>query len=75
MEKPSHLDQQFSDAYNEANDAYRADRLDECESKLRELLDEPVLPRYYRMKSLVLLGLILGDWKEANKCYIAGDAL
>jgi hypothetical protein len=75
MEQPSLIDQQFTDGYNEAHDDYDADRLEECESKLRGLLGDPAIPRYQRMKSLVLLGLIVGDWQEADKCYIKGDAL
>jgi hypothetical protein len=68
-------DQQFTDAFNEALADYKADRLEECDSKLRTLIDDSALPRYHRMKSLVLLGLIVDDFHEANELYVAAEAL
>jgi hypothetical protein len=93
MAAESLVDQQFTDGFNEANACYKADRLEECESKLRDLLEDSAIPRYFhiqtshelladptllryhRMKSLILLGLILGDWHGASECYVQADAL
>jgi hypothetical protein len=60
--------QQFLAAYNDAVELYNAERLDECVDKAREILSDPSIPRYHRMRTLVLLGSTLGDWEEANNC-------
>lgn len=73
MASQSILDE-YAAAYNVAWEAYKADRLEECESKLRELLDDVALPTYRRIKSMVLLGSIQGDWWEAYKYYLAATA-
>ncbi|KAL1796478.1 hypothetical protein ACET3X_005018 [Alternaria dauci] len=73
MDGQSILDEYTAD-YNEAWEAYKADRLEECESKLRELLDDVNIPSYHRIKSMVLLGSIQGDWWEAYDYYLAATA-
>ncbi|KAI8932510.1 hypothetical protein NX059_010691 [Plenodomus lindquistii] len=60
--------QRFTIAANEANDFYDAGRLDECIDKASALLEDPEIPHYHRMKMLILLGLTLGDWHEADAC-------
>jgi hypothetical protein len=46
----------FTDAFNEANKLYDEDDLEACIVKCRELLEDPAMPRYCRMRTLVLLG-------------------
>lgn len=55
------INRQFFDAYSEAVALYNADRLDECVDKAREMLSDASIPRYHRMRTLVLLGSTLGD--------------
>jgi hypothetical protein len=68
----SFLDHRFTDACNEVLELYDNDRLDECVEKARELIDGPGTTRYHRMKMLIFLASILGEWEEAEECrYIA----
>jgi hypothetical protein len=58
----------FTDACNETYELWDNDELEACIENARELLRQPGIPRYHRMKTLVLLGATLGDWREANAC-------
>ncbi|KAH6639701.1 hypothetical protein C7974DRAFT_422221 [Boeremia exigua] len=69
------IDKKFIDGFNEALDLFNADRLVECESALFALLNEETMPRYHRMKVLILLGTIVGDWEEASRYHVAADAM
>jgi hypothetical protein len=64
------IDKQFTEALNKAYDLFDADQLEECQRAAIELLEDDAMPRYHRMKTLILLGTILGDWDEANECRI-----
>lgn len=59
------IDKQFTKALNAAYNLYHDDRL----------LEDDVMPRYHRMKVLILLASILGDWEEANQCRVDAWAL
>ena len=69
------VDEAFTKAFNEANQHYEEDRLDECITQARALLADTAIPRYHRMRTLVLLGSCLGDWYEANSCCTQAEAL
>jgi hypothetical protein len=58
-----------------ANAFYRDDKLEECTALARGLLDNLVILRYHRMKTLVLLASTVGDWHEANLFREDADAL
>ncbi|KAH4146496.1 hypothetical protein HBH44_241520 [Parastagonospora nodorum] len=75
MATQSIIDVQFTDAFNEAKALYDADRLDECIAKARELLEDPAIPRYHQIKTLILLGSTLGEWSDANSCLVDAEAL
>lgn len=60
------IDIRFMNEFNEANELYINDQLDECIAKARDLLQDPAIPRYHHMKTLVLLGSTLGEWEEAD---------
>jgi hypothetical protein len=75
MPSESRPDRQFTDAFNEANHLWDEDRLEECVTKARELLQDPAIPHFHRMKTLLLLDSTLGDWHEANDCCIDAEAL
>ncbi|KAK5129009.1 hypothetical protein LTR85_000342 [Meristemomyces frigidus] len=69
------IDRTFADGFNEAHSLYQEDRLDECIEKARAILASSAIPRYRRIKTLVLLGSTLGDWKEANDCCVEANTL
>jgi hypothetical protein len=69
------IDEQFTKALNAAYTLYHDDRLQECQKAALDLLEDDVMPRYHRMKVLLLLASILGDWKEANQCRVDAWAL
>jgi hypothetical protein len=75
MTSRSIIDEQFTDGFNEANACYKADKLFECIDLCYKLLDEPNIPRYHKMKTLVLLGATVGDWDEAYDCLVAAESL
>jgi hypothetical protein len=49
-------DRAFTEAFNELNKYYEDDELDTCVEKARELLQDRALPRYHRIRTLVLYG-------------------
>lgn len=59
--------------YNEARHNFRGDDLDKCVEKSPELLEDSAIPHFDRTKTPVLLGGVLGDWHEANKCSLKAD--
>jgi hypothetical protein len=69
------IDIHFSEAFNRAAQKYQDNRLEECIEESRALLHCPALPRYFRISSLILLGSTLGDWPEAQKCYVLAESL
>jgi hypothetical protein len=69
------IDRQFTKALNAAYKLYHEDRLLECQKAALDLLEDYAMPRYHRMKVLMLLASILGDWEEANQCRIDAWAL
>ncbi|KAK4497263.1 hypothetical protein PRZ48_011713 [Zasmidium cellare] len=68
-------DKAFTERFNAVAQLCDENKLDDCIEQARELLDEPVLPRYHRMKTWVLLGAIVGDWEEANDCCARANSL
>jgi hypothetical protein len=53
---------QFNLAFNAAAQLYNDEKFEECVEALKNLLDDPAIPRYHRIKCLALLGGTLGDW-------------
>jgi hypothetical protein len=47
----------------------------ECQEQALDLLADDAIPRYHRIRKLILLDLILGDWNKANECRIYAWAL
>ncbi|KAH7383790.1 hypothetical protein BKA66DRAFT_529178 [Pyrenochaeta sp. MPI-SDFR-AT-0127] len=66
---------QYTERTNEAAKFYWEDGLEECVALAQELLDDPDMPRYYRIKALVLLGATVDDVVEANDYSINAEAL
>jgi hypothetical protein len=69
------IDQHFTDGFNHAHDLFLADRLEECEAAAFALLREETIPRYHKMRTLILLGTIVGDWEEARMYHVAADGM
>jgi hypothetical protein len=75
MNTPDAIDQHFTDGFNHAHDLFLADRLEECEAAAFALLREETIPRYHKMRTLILLGTIVGDWNEAHRYHVAAEAM
>lgn len=69
------IDARFTEGYDEAKQFWDDEDLDGCIEKARALLNEPAIPRYHPIKTLILLGSSLGDWQEAEDCRVRADAL
>jgi hypothetical protein len=75
MDTASIIDNQFTDAFNEANALCEQGHLDEGVIKARELLADPAIPRYHNMKVLLLLASAVDDWYDANGYRIDAEAI
>ncbi|KAI4685481.1 uncharacterized protein J4E84_006209 [Alternaria hordeiaustralica] len=75
MNTASDIDKSFTKALNEAGELYNNDRLDECIKKTRALLADDAIPRYHRMKALLLLASTLGNWLDASNCHAEAETL
>lgn len=73
--KQSIVRQQFHEWYCEAWQLYDDDKLEECIEECRKIVDDSACPRFYQVKTLVLLGSTLGDWEEAKMCCEDAEAL
>ncbi|CAI6336464.1 unnamed protein product [Periconia digitata] len=60
------VDKKFTEAVNELTALYDVDELDECIAGAHELLSDSAIPRYHKMKTLLILASTAEDWKEAN---------
>jgi hypothetical protein len=56
MANASVIDRAFNEAFNELSKYYEDYELDTCVEEARELLQNGALPRYHRIRTLVLLG-------------------
>jgi hypothetical protein len=75
MADNSIIDRQFTRQLRAAFRLYDADLLAECEISTRELLNDGDIPRWHRMKALIMLGSIAEDAAEAADCYRTADSL
>jgi hypothetical protein len=85
------IDRAVTEAFNELNKYYEDDELDACVEKARELLQDVNLPRYHRIRTLVLCGSAVEygcsspcldkrlpphrDWREGRRCCVEADTL
>lgn len=69
------IDIRFTRAFNSAKALHDDDLLDECVANARELLEDPAIPHYHPMKTLLLLGSALEVLNEAFHCWEESDAL
>jgi hypothetical protein len=65
------INQMFSKEYTSISEVYNASTEDDvlalkgCVLRARSLLEEPKIPRYYRIKTLLLLASTVADPEEA----------
>jgi hypothetical protein len=65
------INQMFSKEYTSISEVYNASTEDDvlalkgCVLRARSLLEEPKIPRYYRIKTLLLLASMVADPEEA----------
>jgi hypothetical protein len=75
MTEQSIINQRFTDGFNKAKKYYKNDDLFKCADLCYGLLEDYAIPRYHKMKTLILLGSVLGDWDESNDCRVAAELL
>lgn len=54
---------------------YENDNLDNCEELLRKMNNDPAVPRYHRVRALVMLASIVEPWVEANEFRLTAERL
>jgi hypothetical protein len=62
----------LSTALNAASETDKP-ALDECAAQAYALLAEPATPPYYRVKALLILANMAGDWVEGLDLYHKAD--
>jgi hypothetical protein len=75
MATSSAVDKAFADGLNEASDLYNSDHLEECVNKTRVLLADPAIPRYHRIKALILLASAVGGRQEAYDLAVKAETM
>lgn len=66
---------EYTEAINELVDLYNTDQLDECLSEAHKLLEDPAMPRYHRIKTLILLANMVETWTEADYLRMQAETL
>ena len=76
MENEDQVMQFFGRAYNKVLELYNDDdKEEECIAAAQNLLEDPDLPRYHRIKTLVLLGSAFNEWDETETCRLEAERL
>jgi hypothetical protein len=75
MAGQNELPELFGRAYNKVVELYDEDDQDKCIAAAQDLLEDPDLPRYHRIKTLILLGLAFEDWDDVETCRLAAERL
>jgi hypothetical protein len=61
-------DPEFTNRLKDATQLYNDNDLETCEVLTRDLLADSGIPRYHKMKALLLLASFVEDAEEANEC-------
>jgi hypothetical protein len=81
MDSSDRINSSFTQAYNKIHNAYDAASeedeivLNQCIAQARSLLEEPSIPRYHRIKTLLLLTSMVGNRSEAQYFHRQADNL
>lgn len=62
-------------AFEEAATLQDQDRLEECIEKAEALLADDGIPRYFRIKTMLLLASTVGDWLEVYQHWENAESL
>ena len=65
----------FDDAYIEMQKLYDDDKLEEVYESAQVLLADAAIPRYHRMKTLMLLSNFTSDLDEAQRYHTEAEAI
>lgn len=66
----------FGREYNEVLELYNDDdKEEECVAAAQDLLENPDLPRYHRIITLIPLSAASGDWDKAEDCRLEAERL
>lgn len=71
----SATDNDFDDRLLGAWKLYNKEEFWECEEPLRDLIKDPAIPRYHRLKTLAMLASVVDDSAEANQFRLTAEAL
>ena len=61
---PDTIVRQYSNSFNKLWQLFRNDQLQECVNGCQELLDDPGLPPYHRIRVLILNGHCIQGWRN-----------
>jgi hypothetical protein len=65
----------FTNAYNEIQKLYNNDNLDEVYERAQVLLADAAIPRFHRMKTLLLLSNFTSDLDEAQRYHAEAEVM
>jgi hypothetical protein len=72
---PKEIEDHFSNKFTILHALFDADKPDECVKLAHDLLKESDLPRYLRMKTLIILASCIPSIEEANACHSEAEDL
>ncbi len=75
MKEMDAVDLSFKTSFEEATTLQEEDRLEECIEKAEALLADAGIPRYYGIKTLLLLVSTVGDLGEAHQHWMDAETL
>lgn len=65
----------FSQGFNRLLQLWEDDKLQESLDGAQKLLEEPDIPRYFRIKTLILIASSVEEWHDAQICIAQAEAL
>jgi hypothetical protein len=72
---PDRILDAFDNAYHEMQKLYDDDNLDEVYESAQVLLADAAIPRYHRMRTLMLLSNFTSDLNEAQRYHAEAEAM
>jgi hypothetical protein len=69
------VDRHLKKGFDTAARLFRQNTYEQCIDALRELLADPVIPRYHHMRCLTLLSDTLGGWDKAHSSYVKAGTI
>ncbi|KAK4952032.1 hypothetical protein LTR10_009952 [Elasticomyces elasticus] len=69
------VSERFDRAFAELHQISEDDKIDECVELAQILLEESDIPRYHRIKVLIMLSSCTADWREAEAYRVEAEQL